>query len=301
MLLAVGFWSHGDSFGSALWRGVFTAISAFCNAGFALQSDSLIPYQEAPFVLHVVALLIVLGGLSPLAVFAVPELSRRSTPVSAQAKISLLAAGVLLVGGFVFVLAFEWSHSLRGLSPSDRLHNAWFQSATLRTAGFNSVDFGAIQPVTLTLMMLWMFIGGSPGGTAGGVKTTTVSILVLSVAQAIRGQPDLEAFGKRISERTRSRAMVVVAVAMVSGILALVVIQLTQRMETEVAVFEVVSALGTVGLSTGGTSHLDGVGKVVIMACMFVGRVGGLTLFMFLSSRTRQRSMGRPIEEIAVG
>jgi trk system potassium uptake protein TrkH len=221
--------------------------------------------------------------------------------VSAQARLALGAAVVLLVVGFFFILAFEWHDSLRGLGLSDKLHNAWFQSVTLRTAGFNSVDITLARSATLILMLIWMFIGGSPGGTAGGVKTTTVSVLALSVVQTIRGQWTLEAFGKRIPERTRAKAAVVVAIAATTALTALVAVLLTQNMPARLALFEVVSALGTVGLSLGGTAELDGIGKAIIIVCMFVGRVGGLTLLMFLSSRRAPPTLGRPEEEIDVG
>lgn len=300
--LTAAFVAHGDDFGRALWRGVFTSISAFCNAGFALQSDSLIPFQHSPFVLHVVGALVVLGGLSPLVIFALPAIVRRSTlPIPVQARLGLAATGVLLVGGFVWILAFEWSSSLAGLSFTDRLHNAWFQSVTLRTAGFNSVDLAVSHPATLTLMLLWMFIGGNPGSAAGGVKTTTVSVLFLSVVQAIRGRWTLELMGRRISERTRAKAAVTVTIAVLTCIVAVLAIQLTQRIPTPVAVFEVISALGTVGLSIGGTAQLDSIGKVIIFICMFVGRVGGLTLLMLLSTRIAPPTIGRPEEDIDVG
>jgi trk system potassium uptake protein TrkH len=198
-------------------------------------------------------------------------------------------------------LAFEWSNALAGLSFADRLHNAWFQSVTLRTAGFNSVDLNVVQPATVTVMLLFMFVGGNPGGTAGGVKTTTAAILLLSVLQTIRGRRALEVFGKTIPERTRVRAAVVVVLGTSSGFLALLAIQLTQHLPTGLAAFEVVSALGTVGLSIGGTPMLDGIGKTIIMLCMFVGRVGGLTLLMFLSNRNASFNVGRPEEEIDVG
>lgn len=302
VILAGAFLSKGDSFFVAVWRGIFTSISAFCNAGFALQVDSLVSYQSDPTVLHTVAVLIILGGLSPLVVFSLPAiLTRSSRPVPAQARIAVLSAVVLLLGGTFFMLAFEWNASLRGLSFLDKVQNAWFQSVTLRTAGFNSVDITYIRPATMTFMLLWMFIGGSPGSTAGGVKTTTIYVLLLSVVQAIRGQWTLEAFGKTITERTRAKAAVTVAIAAITGVMAVVAIQLTQRMSNEKAVFEVVSALGTVGLTIGGTAQLDGIGKAIIITCMFVGRVGGLTLLMFLSSRRALRCIGRPEEEIDVG
>lgn len=302
VLLAVAFWAQGDAPGTAVWRGVFTAVSAFCNAGFALQSDSLIGYQTSPLVLHTVGLLIVLGGLSPVAVFALPNLLLRSAaPVSAQARLSLLAAALLLVGGFGWYLAFEWNLSLRGLSLWERVHNAWFQSVTLRTAGFNSVDVTQIGPATVVLMLVWMFIGGSPGGTAGGVKTTTIAVLLLAVVQTVRGQRTIQLFRRRVPEQTVERATVVVTVAASSGLMALLAILLTQNMPARLAVFEVVSALGTVGLSLGGTSALDGIGKAVIVLCMFVGRVGGLTLLLFLSTRRAYPELGRPEEHVDVG
>ncbi len=302
LILTGAFVAHGQSIGAAAWRGVFTSISAFCNAGFALDSDSLIAYQSSPIVLYTVAASIVLGGLSPLVVFVLPDMVRRvPRPVSAQARLSLWTSVILIVVGFVAMLALEWSSSLAGLSPLDRIHNAFFQSVTLRTAGFNSVDLTQSRSASLTVMLVWMFIGGSPGGTAGGIKTTTVAVLGLAVAHAIRGRWTVEAFGKRISQRTIAKAAVVVAVAVTTGFLALLAIQLTQAMSTRVAAFEVVSALGTVGLSIGGTAELDGIGKTIIIACMFVGRVGGLTLLMFLHSRRAPPTMGRPEEDVDVG
>lgn len=151
------------------------------------------------------------------------------------------------------------------------------------------------------MTLVWMFIGGSPGGTAGGIKTTTAAVLVLSVVQSIRGRSSLEVFGKLIPEKTRARATAVVAIAGGTGAVALVAILLTQSMPERQAVFEVVSALGTVGLSIGGTGQLDSVGKVIIMMCMFVSRVGGLSLLMFLSARKFVARVGRPIEEVDVG
>lgn len=262
----------------------------------------MIPYQHSPFILHTIGALIILGGLAPLTVFAIPAIVRRSPqPVSAQARLAVSAAVALLVGGFGFYLAFEWDNSLRGLGTVDKLHNAWFQSVTLRTAGFNSVDLTVVRSVTLIPMFVWMFIGGNPGGTAGGIKTTTVAILLLSAVRGIRGQWTLEAFGKRIPERVFAKATVVVTIAAATSLLASVAVLLTQDMPARVAVFEVVSALGTVGLSIGGTAELDGIGKAIIVVCMFVGRVGGLTLLMFLSNRRPQATLGRPEEEIDVG
>jgi trk system potassium uptake protein len=300
--LLVAFMGLGDSLPQALWRAVFTAVSAFCNAGFALQSDNLVSYQHNPWVLHVVAALIITGGLSPLGVLCIPQVLRHTgRPVAAQLKLALITTLLLLVVGCGFIAAVEWTNTLAGLSLWHRFHNAWFQSVTLRTAGFNSVDIAAVHPATLTLMIVWMFIGGSPGGTAGGIKTTTVAILVLAFVAAMRGRWTVTCFGRRLSHRTVYKATAIATVGTVVVLLSLIVMQLTQAMPTGMALFEVVSALGTVGLSIGGSSLLDGVGKALIMTCMFMGRVGPLTLFMFLSHRLQQTVWERPEEEIEVG
>jgi trk system potassium uptake protein TrkH len=300
--LLVAFIGQGEALLPAVWQAVFTAVSAFCNAGFALHSDNLMSYQSHPWVLHVVAALIITGGLSPLVVLSIPALLRRTgRPVAAQIQLALSMTLLLLVAGWIFLLAVEWSNTLGGLPWWHRVHNAWFQSVTLRTAGFNTVDIAAVRPATLTLMIVWMFIGGSPGGTAGGIKTTTVATLVLAVVAAVRGRWTVTCFRRRLSHRTVYKATAIATVGAVIVLMSLLVMQLTQAMPTDMALFEVVSALGTVGLSIGGTSRLDEVGKILIMACMFMGRVGPLTLFMFLSHRMQQTVWERPEEEIEVG
>jgi len=301
VLFAV-FVSGGEPWGRAAWLGVFTSVSAFCNAGFALDSQSLVPHAGNPLLLHTVALLIVLGGLSPAAVVALPRLAGRSgPPVSAQIRLGLVATGVLLVAGFATILALEWDNALAHLTWPDRVHNAWFQSVTLRTAGFNSIDVAAVRPATLTLMLLWMFVGGNPGGTAGGIKTTTAAVLVASVVQSVRGHWTLDLFHRRISDRTRHKAAVILTLAATVVFGALFAIQITQRLPAGVALFEVVSALGTVGLSIGGTAGLDEIGKIIIIGCMFVGRVGGMSMLMFLGSHREVVDPEHVVEDIDVG
>jgi trk system potassium uptake protein TrkH len=302
VLLTVAFLLHGEGFSSAFWRGIFTSVSAFCNAGFALQSDNLIGYQEDPFVLHVVATVIVLGGLSPAAALAIPRLARRRRlPVPLQAKLALVTTAFLLFGGFVLYAFLEWNVSLAGMSAGDRLHNAWFQSVTLRTAGFNSVDLVQTRPATQTMMIVWMFVGGTPGGTAGGAKTTTAALLVLMVVAAMRGQSYVDVFGRRVPHSTIYRAGAVFTVGILAAVGLLVGLQLTQSMELHVAIFETVSALATVGLSIGGTAQLDEVGKVLVMFGMFAGRVGPLTLFLFLTEQRGDELWKHPEEEVDVG
>lgn len=294
------FWRHGDDFGTAFWRGTFTSVSAFCNAGFSLQTDSLVPYRADPLVLHTVAALIVVGGLSPAVVLAWAR-RERHLPLAAQARMCLVAAGILLVAGTTFFAIVEWDGTLAGMATTDKLHNAWFQSATLRTAGFNSIDVGAIHAATYVMFLVMMFIGGSPGGTAGGVKTTTIATLLLSTIATVLGRPHTTAFGRRIGDATVRKAAVIVTVAATTNLAAIVAMLVTQDLPMPVAAFEAVSALATVGLSQGATGSLDEVGKILIMACMFVGRIGGLTVMMFMSQRTPPTTSRLPTEEIDVG
>ena len=179
---------HGDAWPEAAWRGLFTSISAYCNAGFAIQSDSLIGYQDDPLILHVVGLLIIVGGLGPAVVIATLRISKWRRQ-SLHVRIVLVTSAALLVVPACLIAALEWNHSLADLSVVARLHNAWFQSITTRTAGFNSVDFAVMNPATLTLVEALMFIGGSPGSTAGGIKTTTLFVLVFAVVAVTRQQP----------------------------------------------------------------------------------------------------------------
>jgi trk system potassium uptake protein TrkH len=300
LLLMTAFVLQGEAWGSAIWRATFTSVSAFCNAGFALQSDSLIPYQTNPLVLHATGALIVVGGLSPAAVLAVPDWARRRR-IRLQERLALLTTAALLIGGFVAYATFEWGMSLGHLGWADRLHNAFFQSITFRTAGFNSVDLAATRPATQTIMMVLMLIGGSPGGTAGGIKTTTVGVIVLMVITTLLGRRRARAYGRTVGSSTVFKAGAVITVGVTAILVALITMQLTQAMPTEVAVFEVVSALGTVGLTIGGTPLLDPIGKIIIMLCMFAGRVGPLTLFLFLTEQQHESAMIFPEERVDVG
>lgn len=292
---------RNESSSVAAWRAVFHAISAFCNAGFGLQTDNLVPYATRPEILHVIGTLIVLGGLSPAVIAAAPALLNRPYRVSLQAKISLATTAVLLVSGFVGFLAFEWSNTLSHLGMADKLHNAWFQSISPRTAGFNSIDYTKLAPSTRLLTILLMFIGGSPGGTAGGIKTTTTALLTLAVVAVLRGRSEVSAFGFRLPPATVGKATAVATLAFATVVMFTTALLLTQRQPFDVLLFEVVSALGTVGLTLGATGQLDDVGKWLIMLCMFIGRVGPLTVLLLLSASRGARTTTLPRQDIQVG
>jgi trk system potassium uptake protein len=300
LLIALFYW-HGDAWGPAIWRGVFTAVSAYCNAGFAIQSDSLVGYQHSGLVLHVVGLLIILGSLGPVVVVAAPRSLLRWRRASLHVRIVLLSTAVLLVIPACLIAALEWNHSLAGLGVGERINNAWFVSVN-RTSGFNAVELADTTAATQTLFEAMMYIGGSPGSIAGGVKTTTVFVLVLAVVAVTRQRPNVVWSGWTIPHATIYRAAAVVTLGAVSMVFALFVILLTQPMNTQVALFEVVSALGTVGASIGGTALLDSVGKLIIITCMFVGRLAPLTLFLiFNRPLAEDASWSYPEQDVSVG
>ena len=233
-------------------------------------------------VLHTVAVLIVLGGMAPATALLIPGwLMGRPVPVAA--RITLTTTAVLLISGTLLLLPFEWNGVLADLSVFHKIHNAWFQSVTLRTAGFNSIDFGALSNPSLLFMICFMFIGGSPGGTAGGVKTTTIGILAMTFWANIISRPEVIFHNRRIPFRTICRAVTIIGSGVVIWFITVLMLEVTQQIPVRDILFEATSAIGTVGLSTGATGRLDEIGKVIIMIAMFVGRIGPMTLFMLLS------------------
>jgi len=282
LLLTILFYLKGDAFAQALWRGIFTAISAFCNAGFALQSESMIPYQSNPYILHIVSILIIFGGMAPATSLIVPRWLA-GKPVQIPARIALATTAILLVAGTFFIMAFEWNGILADLSFTDKIQNAWFQSVTLRTAGFNSVNVASVASPTFFVMISFMFIGGSPGGTAGGVKTTTIGLLAMTFWANIRNRGEIVTRNRRVHSATVYRAITIVASGMIVWFLVVLMLEVTQQISARDLIFETTSALGTVGLSTGATPLLDEIGKVIVVIAMFVGRIGPMTLFMLLS------------------
>jgi trk system potassium uptake protein TrkH len=303
-ILAARFATAGYSWPEAWWAGVFHSVSAFCNAGFALQSDSLVMFHDDPWALSTVAVLITVGGLG----FAVLAglwgrlVLRRRGRLTLQVKTVLAASAVLLLVGTGFYLALEWDRSLAGLTPLEKLGNALFQSVTLRTAGFNSVSFDQLATASALVMMVLMFVGASPGSTGGGIKTTTAAVLLSGIAAVLQGSRRVTLFDRELSPEVllRSLAIAVIAVATVLG--GLFLLLLVEDQPPLPLAFEVVSAAGTVGLSLGVTPHLSAAGKLAIIAVMFIGRIGPLTLAVVLGTReTRQDRIRRPEGRVMVG
>jgi trk system potassium uptake protein TrkH len=276
-------------------------------------------FRDRPVPLLVFMALIVAGGLGfvVLAALGAAIVRRGRQRMTVQVRVVLVATAVLLVGGALFYLLVEWDRTLTGLTVGDKVVNALFQSATLRTAGFNSIDLAPLAPATLLVMLLLMFIGASPGSTGGGVKTTTVAVLLASVRASVTSRDAVVLFRRRVPPEIvlRSLAIVVISLAIVSlGTLVLVLAMdatidgarfptgSANEVPFEHLVFEAVSAFGTVGLSLGATTQLGPVGKLVITLCMFVGRIGPLTLALLIGARRdRVARMSRPVTRLMVG
>lgn len=273
--------------GGAVWPAAFHAVSAFCNAGFSVFSDSLEGYQRSPVTLTVVGALIVLGGLGFLVIEDLRGryLRRRRRRLSLHTTLVLGATALLLVGGAVLYLLFERNGVLAALPWPDRLTNALFMSVTARTAGFNTVDYNAIGNPSVFLTVILMLVGGSPGSTAGGVKTTTVALLVLLFISRLRGRRHVSARGRTVPDETIDQAagLAIGAIGLL-GITVFVLlatelpVDVTDRYHFMRIVFEAHSAFGTVGLSMGITPALSSLGKIVLTLLMYLGRVGPLTM-----------------------
>ena len=304
LLLMLRFWITYDmSFGSALWHGVFHAISAFNNAGFALWSDSLVQFVTDGWISLTVIGAIIAGGLGfPVWI----ELRRRILSPrfwTLHTKLTLTLTGSLLALGFVAVAAFEWSNAatLGPLDTPGKLLASFFQSVTPRTAGFNTIDYGSVQQETLFVTDILMFIGGGSASTAGGIKVTTFALLFLMVWSEVRGDPHVTTFSRRVPAHAQRQAWsiaFIATVAVAAGTLALMTVSDSPFREV---LFEAVSAFGTVGLSTGITADWGEFGRIVLIVLMFLGRTGPYTLAVALALRERKRLYEFPEERPIIG
>ncbi len=299
-ILFLCFLHDGETPLQAAWFGVFTAVSAFCNAGFFPNAENLIAFADHPVLLHTVALLIILGGMAPPAALAWPRwLTGR--PVPLPTRLVLGTTLFLLLFGAGALLVFEWNGILGELSIADKFTHAWFQSATLRTAGFQSVPLETTGAAAIIVMIILMFIGGSPGGTAGGVKTTTIAVLALSFRAATTGQDSIVVRERRIHETIVIQATTIVSASFLILLLTVMALIATQEISARDLVFEATSALATVGLTVGATPGLDEIGKLIVMIAMFIGRIGPLTFFLLLRERSGVREPIRPDARIMLG
>lgn len=296
---------------------IFHSVSAFCNAGIDLiGADGFAGYVVNPVVNFTTTALIIIGGLGfpvwidlkkTITLYRKKKFELRKFPRKLQlhSQIAILATIFLIVTGTILFLALEWNNpeTLGALDPMQRVMAAFFQSVTTRTAGFATIDQGALKEGTAFLTCLFMFIGGSPAGTAGGVKTTTIFMLLLTCRAVVRGGKDTECFGKRVSEeniKTGISIIIIAFMAMITGVMLMCVFEDFMFIDI---LYEVCSALGTVGLTRGITSDLDIVGKCVDMILMYIGRLGPITMALAFGYRRNSMLNLRelPTKRIIVG
>lgn len=301
------FWDmEFSSQGQRFLFSVFHAISAFCNAGFSLFTNSLADAQNATnWGINITTmLLIVLGGLGFTVVW---EIIQRKTEkklwrrrLSVHSRVVVVTTLVLIAVGTVVILLLEWNNTLEGYSTPDKILLSLFQSVTTRTAGFNTVDTGAMGIPVILGMLILMLIGGSPASTAGGIKTTTFAVLVRSMIMTLRGKKRMEIFKRTIPNTIIFRAMTVILLAVSWISISTIVLTIIEDHTLIDLLFEEVSAFATVGLSRGITSDLTSWGKAIIIISMFVGRVGILTFMAAFASRADNRKYRYPDESIMV-
>lgn len=274
-----------------LWHAVFHAVSAFNNAGFALFPDSLSRWAADPLMNAVVPLMFIVSGLGFVVVGDIVQ-KRRWRGLSLHTKIMVVGTVALLAWGTVTFAVLEWSNpgTLGAMDGfGDKLIASWFQGATPRTAGFNTVDTAAMRDETALMTMTLMVIGGGSTSTAGGIKVATFIVLLLATVAFFRGRSDLNMFGRRLDAGEVMKVLALTTVSLILVMVSLFLLMLVEEADFLILAFEITSAFGTVGLSMGATGELGTPGELIVMVVMFLGRVGPLTLGFFLVTRSRPR------------
>lgn len=293
--------------GKGIYYAVFHSISAFCNAGIDLMgyyspSSSLITAGDSYLVSLTIAGLIIIGGIGFLVWEDLKKCKWKFRYYRLHTKMVIFATGVLIIGGTLLMFLFEWGQpSMEGKTLGQQILSAFFQAVTPRTAGFNTVDLNALTDSSQMLMVCLMFIGGSPGSTAGGIKTTTILILMLTIWTELRKRKDLELFRRRVEGEAIRHAC---CLMMFYGLLSIgssMAIATIENLGIKQTLFEAVSALCTVGLSLGITSSLGMVSQVILILLMFIGRVGGITILIAFTNHISTIPSKLPVEKISVG
>jgi len=301
-LAAVLFFKFGQSVRSSFISGIFHSVSAFNNAGFSIYSKNLEGFAGDPTFNITVMLLIVTGGIGFSVISEILEY-RRTKKISLHTKIVLLTTFMLIIIGALlfFLMEFKNPASIGNLPNRTRVLASFFQSITPRTAGYNTINMATLNEATLLILVILMFIGASPGGTGGGIKTTTFASITLGGIYSFKGQKNISIFKKRIPQAIVLRALTLTLTAILLVLTASIAIMLIERESFIKVIFEVTSAFGTVGLSTGITPELTTASKAILIACMFIGRIGISALSLAIASRVHPEKIERPEESISIG
>ncbi|MFH1798408.1 MAG: TrkH family potassium uptake protein [Candidatus Omnitrophota bacterium] len=286
-------------------KAVFHSVSAFCNAGFSLFTASLSQFKEDPYVSFIMMTLIFLGGIGFIVIMDVIGLFYKrgvERRISLQSKVALSVSFCLVILGAFFLFFFEKDKLMSMMSAPQKIWNSFFQSITARTAGFNTLSIGQLSAPSMMVMMFLMFIGASPGSTGGGIKTCTFAVLIAAIFAMVKNKKRVVCFKRSIPRQVIREALVIFFLAITWIFIFTLLIAFFQRDISFIrALFEVVSAFGTVGLSTGVTSTLNSLSKLCIIVTMFAGRVGPLTLALAVAFREREDKYTFPEENIMVG
>ncbi|KNF07486.1 Ktr system potassium uptake protein B [Gottschalkia purinilytica] len=272
-----------------IWFSIFHAISAFCNAGFDIIGNSIVPFVGDPIINLTICGLIILGGLG-YTVYIDLTRNRSIKKSTLHTKVVLLITTLLIVIPFLFIFIVEYNNpkTLQSLSDGEKVLASFFQAVVPRTAGFNSIDVSGMTSASIFLVIIMMFIGGSPSSTAGGIKTTTFGVIILSVISVLKGNQDVEVYKKRIPNTLIFRALAVMSVGLLLVVSVTMALTLTENKPFLDLLYEVTSAFATVGLTRGVTPDLSLIGKILIILTMFTGKVGPLTLAFALASRQKE-------------
>lgn len=295
--------AYDERLGLALWHGVFHAVSAYNNAGFALFSLSLMDFVADPWICLPIAAATIIGGLGLPVILELLRERRRPARWSLHTKITLLMTGFLLVGGTGFFLVTEWDNAatMGALDTGGRVLASFTQSVQARTAGFNSLNTGEMHTETWLGTIILMFIGAGSAGTAGGIKVTTFAVLAVVIWSELRGDPDASAFDRRISLATQRQALTLALLAVAMVVLPSLWMTALSPFQVDEILFEVTSAFTTTGLSTGITAQLAWYHQVVLCVLMFIGRLGPITLGTALVLRARERLYRLPESAPIIG
>lgn len=287
-------------------NGIFHSISAFCNAGFDLMGkyeeySSLVAFSGDIIVNLTIMLLIIIGGIGFLVWDDIHKKKFRFKEYLLHTKIVLTITGILVFGGAIFIYLFERNNLMEGTGASETVLTSLFASVTARTAGFNSIDTAGMTVSSKLLTVVLMFIGGSPGSTAGGIKTTTFAVMLIFVWANLRNSHGSNIFGRRLEEEEVRKASIVVTINLILAVSAAIAICAIQTLPMEDVLFEVFSAIGTVGMSTGITRDLTALSRFIIIILMYCGRIGSMTFALSFTERKKVAPVQLPAEKIIIG
>ena len=288
----------------AVFYGIFHSISAFCNAGFSLFSNNLEAYKANPIINLTIGYLITLGGIGFAVITSVIMVIRRGIDrFNLTSKVAIIISMILTFGGMILFFILEYSNSatLGDLNFIQKILASYFQSVTLRTAGFNTIPLGELRNSTIFMCCILMFIGASPGSTGGGIKTTTFGVILFYVIGIVKKKENVEIFNRRLDWEIMNRALAILVLAITYVIVIIMLMLIAESFSPEEIMFEVISAFGTVGLTLGITPDLTTFSKLLLIITMFIGRLGPMT-FALAIGETKKKALSKyPKENILVG